>query len=189
MSTWLDFDSPRRLSHTPVCLFPKTDRVEALPWPWVPSSHGPGAQAEWKEKEKKVSWGQALLFQISDSQGGELPGSSVRALPAWLRPSRSGGAWNESWRNDRPKFSFLLFVTENNLTNTSTDGQHCSCHCGRHNATTIKNVNELCYQGVLILGIYAKDSLHDSKVLYVEKLISTLDFSLGATNQLLHQET
>lgn len=87
------------------------------------------------------------------------------------------------------RFSFLLFVTENNLTNTSTDGQNCSCHCGRHNATTIKNVNELCYQGVLILGIYAKDSLHDSKVLYVEKLISTLDFSLGATNQLLHQET
>ena len=42
---------------------------------------------------------------------------------------------------------------------------------------------------VLILGMYAKDSLYESKVLYVEKLISRLGVFFGATNQLPHQET
>lgn len=82
-----------------------------------------------------------------------------------------------------------ISLTEDDLTNTSTDGQNCSCHCGRHNAITTKNVNELYYQGVLILGMYAKDSLYESKFLYVEKLISIRGVFFGATNQLPYQET
>lgn len=105
--------------------------------------------------------------------------SSIMAEAQQIRKTLEWDFWNGA-----PESSFILFVTEEKLTSIHW-WTVCNCHfVGDINGTIINILNALFYQGALILGMYAKDSLHDSKFLYVENLISILGFFFWVTNQL-----